>query len=522
MDVILYTRVSTDEQAEGLSREAQERQLRSYCDRHGYHIVGDEKPYKEDYSAKHYDLQRPKLKEIYDYCKRNKGKVDKVLFLRWDRYSRNVEFAFAYKRKFEGLGVEINAIENTIDFSAPDWATMLAIYCGTAHSEDNKISERTREGIHEHLMNGEWVRLAPKGYKNVRYSKTECAVVVDEAVAPIIKQVFMEVAKGLEVPACIRRRLCPTIAKTTFFNILRNPFYMGYIRVPAYKDDPAQLVKSKSEALIDRKTFEAVQDVLDGNKKRKSKLSKSVKPDLYLRKFLSCPVCGAPLTGATSRGNGGLYPYYFCNKEHKHLNKRAEDVNEGFCRYVSCLKPHKAILELYNEILQDMRGDRVKENKKQADKLEIELESIQKRIDKVMDSYIDGDITKVEKERYIERYERQQNELKERIEALRLSKDMQIKDKIEYSVNIIENLGNFFQTASPETKILLLGSIFKDKIEFDGKNYRTNSYNMLLDVIYQETNMLRGENKKDSPEFSGESNVGWKMGFEPTTPSATN
>ncbi len=517
MNVILYTRVSTDEQAEGLSREAQERQLRSYCDRRGYHIVGDEKPYKEDYSAKHYDLQRPKLKEIYEYCKKNKGKVDKVLFLRWDRYSRNVEFAFAYKRKFEGLGVEINAIENTIDFSASDWSTMLAIYCGTAHSEDNKISARTREGIHEHLMNGEWVTRAPRGYRNVRYSKTECSVEVDEAVAPIIKQVFMEVAKGLETPALIRKRLCPKIPKSTFFDILRNPFYMGYIRVPAYKDDPEQLVRSKYEALIDRKTFEAVQNILDGNKRRKPRLSKSVNPDLYLRKFLTCPVCGAPLTGATSRGNGGQYTYYFCNKEHKHLNKRAEDVNNGFARYVSGLKPHKAILELYNEILQDMRGDRVKESRKQADKLETELEAIQELIDSTLDLFVKHRMKQAEKERLIERYERQQTELKERIKALRLSKDMQIKDKIDYSVNIIENLGKFFQTASPETKILLLGSIFPEKIEYDGKNYRTNSYNKLLDVIYQETNHLRGGKEKDPPEKSGESALGCLVGFEPTT-----
>ena len=37
------------------------------------------------------------------------------------------------------------------------------------------------------------------------------------------------------------------------------------------------------------------------------------------------------------------------------------------------------------------------------------------------------------------------------------------------SINIIGNLGEFFRTAKPEIKILLLGSIFPRKIEFDGK-----------------------------------------------------
>lgn len=118
---------------------------------------------------KHFDLQRPEIKSIYEYCRRNVGKVDLVLFLRWDRYSRNVEFAFTYKRLFKDeLGVEINALEEPIDFTATDWPMWLSIRCGVAHTEDLKIARRTKEGIHEHLMRGEWCGKAPRGYKNVK------------------------------------------------------------------------------------------------------------------------------------------------------------------------------------------------------------------------------------------------------------------------------------------------------------------------------------------------------------------
>ena len=112
-----------------------------------------------------------------------------------------------------------------------------------------------------------------------------------------------------------------------------------------------------NEPLIDKATFDEVQRILDGKKKDTPKLHKPVNPDLFLRRFLTCPVCGHVLTGATSRGNGGLYNYYLCSHDHKHLNARAEDVNEGFVKYVSRLKPNKAILQLYNEILLDIRGD---------------------------------------------------------------------------------------------------------------------------------------------------------------------
>ena len=134
-NVILYCRVSTDEQADGCSLDMQERYLRAYCSNHDYHVVGN--VYKEDASAKYYDLRRPEMKKIFQYCKLHRGEVDAVLFLRWDRFSRNVEFAFTYKRKFyDELGVEINAIESPIDFKGTEWSMLLSMYCGAAHTED--------------------------------------------------------------------------------------------------------------------------------------------------------------------------------------------------------------------------------------------------------------------------------------------------------------------------------------------------------------------------------------------------
>ena len=54
----------------------------------------------------------------------------------------------------------------------------------------------------------------------------------------------------------------------------------------------------------------------------------------------------------------------------------------------------------------------------------------------------------------------------------------------------------FFRDAPVKVKIKLLGSMFPEKIEFDGKNYRTNAYNKVLDLIFRETNKLRGNINK--------------------------
>lgn len=505
-NVILYSRVSTDEQADGCSLEVQEDRLKSYCERNNFHII---ESYREDFSAKHHDLRRPEMKKIYSYCKGHKNGVDKILFLRWDRFTRNCEFALTYKRKFmDELNIEINAIENPIDFSTPEWATLFPLYCGVAHTEDEKISKRTKDGIHGTLLKGKCSGRAPLGYKNVRVSKHNCWVEVDEKNADMVRTLFNEVAKGLEMPTLIKNRLYPNLPDTTFFRTMKNKFYAGYVHVPTYNGDPEQYVKGQHEALIDLETFERVQDILSGKRKSQPKLAKTINPDLYLRKFLVCPICGHAITGAATTGNGGKYNYYFCNGDHKHLNVRAERVNNGFVEYVSSLKPNEPALALYNEILNDVRGERTICVEKQIEEIKTEIKAINERIDRINDCYFDGEISKEDREQNLTRQKAKIEALERQVSTLQIGNDSKVKSKLDYSMNIIENLGKFFSNSSAEVKVKLIGSIFPEKIEFDGKNYRTKSYNKILDHIFQNINNLQGIKKEGNLESRPQNRLG--------------
>ena len=515
MNVILYCRVSTEEQTEGCSLDVQEKRLKDYCSRLNYYVIDT---YREDYSAKDYTLKRPKMKFIYEYCKKHRNEVDKILFLRWDRFTRNVEFGMTYKRKFyDELGVEINAIENPIDFSVPEWSTLMPLYCGVAHTEDEKISKRTKDGMQGSRLKGKLMGKAPKGYKNIRVSKHDCWVAVDNAEAEKVKDLFKEVAKGVEAPNFIRKRLYPKLSKTTFYRILTNRFYIGEIYIPAYDGFEERYITGQHDAIIDEQTFNCVQDILKGKRKGQPKLTKTAAPELYLRKFLVCPVCGHILTGAFSKGNGGRYPYYFCNHEHKHLNIRAEKVNEGFINYISSLEPNKDVLALYNEILDDVRSDNLKERERQINKLESELEKLKQRANRVRDLFYDGQISKEEKESTIERITKEMKSLETQIEEQRLINNPSFKEKIDYSINIIANMGKFFEQAPMEVRIKLLGSIFPEKIEFDGENYRTNSFNKMLEYIFQNTNQLQQKKTEIDSTNQSQSEKGCPVGLEPTT-----
>lgn len=79
---------------------------------------------------------------------------------------------------------------------------------------------------------------------------------------------------------------------------------------------------------------------------------------------------------------------------------------------------------------------------------------------------------------------------------------------------LINNIDKYIRDAPLETKIKLIGSIFEDKIEFDGEKYRTNSYNKVLDLIFQQTNELRGGKKEKGERFSSFSHSVPRPAFE--------
>ena len=55
----------------------------------------------------------------------------------------------------------------------------------------------------------------------------------------------------------------------------------------------------------------------------------------------------------------------------------------------------------------------------------------------------------------------------------------------------------YIRDAPVDVKMKLIGSMFPEKLSFDGKIYQTKKLNRVLDAIYQQTNELRGHKKKN-------------------------
>ena len=159
-NVIIYCRVSSDEQTLGASLDVQEERLRKYCNQMGYNIINNI-PYREDESAKTFE-KRPVIQGIMNYIRKNKGRVNKLLFLQWDRYSRDIISASENLKELLKSGVEPNAIEAPLDFNSDTWPLLLGVHIGSAQCDNIKRSKATMDGIHGTLAKGKCANKAPR------------------------------------------------------------------------------------------------------------------------------------------------------------------------------------------------------------------------------------------------------------------------------------------------------------------------------------------------------------------------
>ena len=129
----LYFRVSTDEQKrKGYSLPDQEHRLLKYCRYNNIEVKGI---YGEDFSAKNFN--RPEWEKLFLEVK-NKRKEDKnILFIKWDRISRNVEYAYEMIGMLRKYKTTAMAIEQPIDFSVPESTVMLSVYLSVPEAENS-------------------------------------------------------------------------------------------------------------------------------------------------------------------------------------------------------------------------------------------------------------------------------------------------------------------------------------------------------------------------------------------------
>ncbi|MGB3946745.1 MAG: recombinase family protein [Bacteroidia bacterium] len=497
---ILYTRVSTDDQNDGYSPADQKERLVKYCDQMGIDVIAF---FHDDESGKSFD--RPEWYNIMTFIKKHKGTIDLLLFIKWDRFSRNVAEAYIAIKELQKYRVEPQAIEQPLDFSIPESKIMLAVYLAAPEVDNDRRALNVFLGIRRAKKEGRLLGGCPRGYKNARDEKNEPIVIPEGGKQQaLIQEAFELFAKGYYPIEDLRRLMYQKglkLSRNAFWCLLRNKVYIGMINVPAYKDEPSIWVPGQHEAIIDEITFYKVQEILQARKRNIPPKRAKIREEFPLRGYLICPQCERILTASASTGRwGGKFHYYHCSNGCKE-RKKANEVNDEFLSVLHSFRVNPETVELYGNILKQSLNENNKTVK--ADILDVNkgIDKQKQRLQNARALMLDGDITPDDYRAMKGDIESLLNELIVKHTLLLNSGNDCYDEQIDFCIALLKDIDKLYMEANTEQKQDIIGSIFPERLIFVNGTYRTPRLNSVISLVCANHKQLGGGKKEKHPKI---------------------
>lgn len=511
MTADLYIRVSTDEQADkGYSQRDQEERLRKYCE---LQKISIRKVILEDHSAKTFN--RPEWMRLLSDLRKRRGQIDCILFTKWDRFSRNAGDAYQMINSLRKLEVEPQAIEQPLDLSVPENKMMLAFYLAAPEVENDRRALNVLHGMRRAKKEGRWMGPAPVGYANKITEDGKKFIAPIEPQAGIMKWVFKTLVTGQYTVEQIFKEAKSRgikVCRSNFWNSLRNPVYCGKIYIGPYKDEPMRHVPGLHQPIISESLFYDVQDYLDG-KKKNYRTKVGSQDILQLRGYLLCPKCGKLLTGSASKGNGGQYYYYHCVSSCG-ARFKAENANDLFCRELRKYIPRPGMEKAYAHVINTAYKVRTKSQRD-------DIKSLSEQIDAANSDIVRGRklLLKEEIDAQDFREIKRENEKKIDILEARLIEISRVSTNIEplleKAVSNLAHLDELYKEGDVKRKRVIIGSIYPEKLTFDGFQYRTTRVNEAVELIYTLDKGFSQKETGQTKEVFDLSCLVPRTGFEP-------
>lgn len=244
--VVAYIRVSSEEQKkEGLSLEAQKRNIEDYCDSKGWFL----NRIYQDAGISGKSIQgRKAFQEMISDAKQEKFSA--LVVTKFDRAFRNVMDALKTLDEFNALKIDFISISEQIDTTTAMGRAMFTIISVFAELERKLTSERVRTIHDDKFKNGIMVGKPPRGY---RYSKTQKKFLIDDKRAEIVRKAFEMTKNNVNW-----KKICEElkINHQTYYDLLKNKAYIGIISFAGHEN------KASHEPLVDIDTFNKVQDLI--------------------------------------------------------------------------------------------------------------------------------------------------------------------------------------------------------------------------------------------------------------------
>jgi DNA invertase Pin-like site-specific DNA recombinase len=373
----LYLRVSTEEQAmHGVSLVAQNERLVQYSDENGLTIV--DTYVDEGISARKRYTRRPAVLRLLEDVKQ--GKIDVILFIKLDRWFRNVGDYYEVQSILERHNVCWIATEEDYDTATANGRLSLNIKLAIAQDEADRTSERIKFVFKNMVRDGRVISgTVPKGYKieNKR-------PVVDEDMAEVVRDAYQKMADVRSMKK-VQTYICDTYGifwgLKEIKHILTNPWYIG----------EAYGVDGYCPKIIDKELWNLVGNIVEV---RSARYDGTRTDRVYLfTGLMICGCCGHRMStySCANRSKEGKekqrYIYYRC---HAHMNRQCEmrtQVNQDILE--RWLVDNIALVaQEYNFSLTE------EEQKREREKRAVDVQKARMKLERLKDLYLSNLILK--------------------------------------------------------------------------------------------------------------------------------
>lgn len=497
----IYIRVSGEEQLQGYSMEAQEREMTAWIARQRGDLAGKlVATYREEGHSARTDDRAAFQVMIADA---KIGRFDALLVHKFDRLARNRWDAVAYKtllRKKLGIRV-LSATEPSEETDGALGLLVEGILEVVAHWYSLNLAAETRKGKMEKAREGLWHGAAPTGYCTGRCQDCQAPngpgycphagepnrgdgkvliphPIVGEAirlafqwysggqlsdrdVAAKLNEHRFETSDGRVVPFYTRyygrkdgqgpQGPQPFI-KSTVRDILNRPFYAGLIeyygcdpQTGRRRRQPIIVTQGQHEPLVTMALYQKCQDVRRGRGQAVNGRTVNRRTRVYpLSGLLFCAGCGFRMR-SLSMNNG--VRYYRCRTriERKdacdQLTVRADQIEP---QVAEPLRRLVLSAELRQRILAYLTRDETLEA------IEFQKLGVQAAFDRARELYIAGDIGR-------DRYERARREYRRQMDALQPEVHLDAEAAQPY----LDDFSKLWDAATPLERKGLLGTVFR-------------------------------------------------------------
>src|SRR3989344_2159511 len=484
---VLYLRISDEKQIGNTSLEVQDQFCKDFCKRQNLKIVDVIR--LEAVSAKYTNQQR--VNELVSYSKKNRNNFDVLVVYKLSRFARSVKQHYQIKNELEKYGIVLSSASETIDTTPIGRFTENSL--AAFYQLDNDIRrENTVSGMSERIRQGLWRWRLTWGYCSIRKpGEPLLPAVKDASLSPHIKDIFELYSRGIYTFLHIARLMNQKVvidrngkrysfSKQTVYKILTNKYYCGLLHNPFDGFD----YSGKHEPLISMKLWKKVQDILTGKSKSRGRIRLNDNPEFPLRGNLFAE-CGCKFTACKSRGQSKYFDYYLLRHTcgiHETKSFQLATTHEGFQNYLKEITPSEEATTLFlAQVLEKLQDD-IQRHESQLRSAKNRLQQLEIRQKRLLEAYLDEDITK---EAFEHTNQRMQHEFQE------LNLLLSQESETELSVNSLSNSAKQFLTTidsrykkgSLAKKKLILNAVFPEGIIFDGNSYRTPKLPLVFHAI---------------------------------------